>query len=145
MVLVHIYTSILAMAHPFVPFITEELWGVLPPARHQPALITASWPEHAAFSSDTGRNNSETLLPVHQAASDVSAFEKLQATVRAIRNSRAEYGVEPGRRIEARFHVSDARLCAMLQEEAAVIALLAKLDPDKVGLCIMGTHLCNVC
>ncbi|KAK2076030.1 hypothetical protein QBZ16_001366 [Prototheca wickerhamii] len=117
LVLTHIYTATLKLAHPLCPFITEELWGYFPAAQRQPALITASWPRAAA---DTG------------ATSDVAAFERLQAAVRLVRNCRAEYGVEPGRRVAATTKVADPQLRAALESEADVIALLAKLDADKL-------------
>ena len=50
-----------------------------------PALITASWPAASAAQDS-------------QAASQ---FAALQAVVRAVRNARAEYGVELGRKIAA--------------------------------------------
>jgi hypothetical protein len=52
--------------------------------------------------------------------------------VRAIRNARAEYGVEEKRRIAATLIVSDPALRASLAGELASIALLAKLDPSAV-------------
>ena len=43
-VLVYMLRTILAIAHPMMPFITEELWAALPHAG--PALIVAPWPAH---------------------------------------------------------------------------------------------------
>ena len=40
-----------------------------------------------------------TSAAIDEAA--ISQFESLQAVVRAVRNARAEYGVEPGRKIAA--------------------------------------------
>lgn len=111
------YTSLLSLAHPFTPFITEELWSAFPPAIHSPALIVGRWPETSGYDRD-----------------DLAAaqFAALQAAVRAVRNSRAEYGVEPGRRIPATVRAGDPALRAALQQESAAIALLARLDPGQV-------------
>ena len=54
--------------------------------------------------------------------------QALQATVGAIRNARAEYNVELGRRIAARLAVSSADLRAALEAELDVLCNLAKLD-----------------
>jgi valyl-tRNA synthetase len=113
-VLVYVYDGILRLAHPFMPFITEELWQALPP--RGPALIAAAWPADG--------------LPTDPAAA--AEFDALRATVRAVRNARAEYGVEPGRRVAATVAVADAGLRGALQREAAVLALLARLEPDQL-------------
>lgn len=54
--------------------------------------------------------------------------QALQATVGAIRNARAEYNVELGRRIAARVTVAQADLRAALAAELDVLCSLAKLD-----------------
>ncbi|CAK9156022.1 unnamed protein product [Ilex paraguariensis] len=82
-VLLYVFENILKILHPFMPFVTEELWQALP--NRKEALIVSSWP----LSS----------LPRH--ANSIKRFENLQALTRAIRNARAEYSVEPARRISA--------------------------------------------
>lgn len=82
-----------------------------------PALISAPWPAADA---------------AVDAAADAQ-FEALQAAVRAVRNARAEYGVEPGRKVAATFRVASPELRAALEAEAPVLALLAKLDQEQVG------------
>ena len=104
--------------------------GPAPPAHRQPraahlqatphqgaALIAAPWP-----SADAA---------VDEAAA--AQFEALQAAVRAVRNARAEYGVEPGRRVGATFRVASPDLRAALAAEAPVLALLARLDPAQLA------------
>lgn len=81
------------------------------------ALISAPWPS--------------TEAAVDEAAT--AQFETLQAAVRAVRNARAEYGVEPGRKVAATFRVASSELRAALQAEAPVLALLARLDPEQVS------------
>ena len=100
-----------------MPFITEELWQALPSAVLSPALVAAPWPSTGGVRDST----SEEL------------FESLQATVRAIRNARAEYGVEPGRRIPAKVCAASAETLEALKKEAKVVALLARLDVDALS------------
>ena len=57
------------------------------------------------------------------------AAQALQAAVSAVRNARAEYGVELGRRVPATLHVADPTLRAALAAELPVLCALAKLDP----------------
>lgn len=79
-VLVRTLTQALALLHPFMPFVTEHIWQHLP---HQgQALAVADWP--AADSE-------------WRFARDAEQMERLCDAIRAVRNMRAEAGVEPRR------------------------------------------------
>ena len=54
----------------------------------------------------------------------------LESLVRALRNARAEYQVEPGKKIAATLLVGDAALGATLSGEAAALSLLGRLDVE---------------
>ena len=78
---------ILRLLHPFMPFITEEIWHYLHPegtADGSGSLIVAPWPA-------AGERDRE--------AEDF--FSELIEAIRGVRNIRAEYDVEPGRYIPA--------------------------------------------
>ncbi len=80
--LVEALDTYLRLLHPVMPFVTEELWGSLPRAKHDPELlVVARWPAAGARE--------------RRLETDVAA---LLALVRGIRNARAEAGVEPGSR-----------------------------------------------
>lgn len=114
--LVYVLDQTLRLLHPYIPFVTEELWQHLPHVEgEQPALIIAAWPEvHSQFNFPT----------------DADAFDHLREVVRAIRNARSEYNVEPARKIAA---VIDApthgETLAAMQD---IMALLARLDPEQI-------------
>lgn len=108
-VLLYTFENILKVLHPFMPFVTEELWQALPNRKH--ALIVTPWPE--------------TKLP--RCTSSVKKFENLQTLVRAIRNIRAEYSVEPAKRISASV-VASTEVIEYIAEEKEVLALLSRLD-----------------
>ena len=55
-----------------------------------------------------------------------------QELVRRVRNARAEYGVEPARRIPAIVVAADASLLAAAAEESQVLCALARLDPSQL-------------
>ncbi len=59
-------------------------------------------------------------------------FQALQEVVSAVRNARADYGVELGRRIPAQVVIAEAGLSSALQAEVPVLCSLAKLDEAQV-------------
>ena len=74
--------QILILLHPFMPFITEELWHALAPRKHE--LIVAQWPMPDARALDPAA---------------VRAVERLIELVEAVRAARAELNVPPGAKI----------------------------------------------
>jgi valyl-tRNA synthetase len=115
-VLYHVLESTLRLLHPFMPFVTEAIWGHLPVRDGDfPALIVSRWPEAGAADE--------------QAVAD---FDLLRDLVRGIRNARAEYDVAPGRKIAAT--VRGGERTAMLAAQSATLASLARLDPEALAI-----------
>ena len=80
-VLVYVLDQVLRLLHPYMPFITEEIWQSLP---HQgDALIVAQWPE---YSDDLAFKAEET------------AMESVMEAIRAIRARRTEMNVPPSKK-----------------------------------------------
>ena len=103
----------LRVLHPFVPYVTEEVWRSLP--HRGDTLMRQSWPELDAAADPVA----------------VERFETARAIVRAVRNARAEYAVEPAKRVPAHVVVSeDAGAREALAAEAGLLAALARLDAD---------------
>jgi len=85
-VLVMVMQTSLKLLHPYMPFVTEELWRCLPHTGEADALIIARWPEaDAAYFNDEAERTMALLIDL----------------VRGIRNVREEYTVEPSRKITA--------------------------------------------
>ena len=83
-VLLSVLDTSLRLLHPFMPFVTEELWGFLP-NRSQP-LILSSWATaDESYIDEAAESEMQLLIDL----------------VRGIRNVRDEYQVEPGRKITA--------------------------------------------
>ena len=129
-ILVHIYHSTLRLLHPFMPFVTEELFGLLKttceghPARFGPgdgweeALIIARWPD--AGTEETWE------------AEGVAAFQPLKELVVAVRNLRAEKEVEAAQKIPIAIKAGD--LAGFFEANRAALAWLARLDPEAVQI-----------
>ena len=80
-VLLYVLTDILRLLHPFMPFITEELYGALP--HEGGALIVADYPEYKP----------ELAFP-----EDEAAFESIMTAVKAVRSRRSEMNVPASKR-----------------------------------------------
>jgi len=105
--------QILVMLHPFMPFITEELWHAL--GERPYPLIVAKWPIADARALDL------------DAAGEIEWLIKLVSEVRA---ARTELNVPPGARVP--FGVSDAneRTRERLTRHGAALARLARIEPS---------------
>ncbi|XP_058105750.1 valine--tRNA ligase, chloroplastic/mitochondrial 2 isoform X1 [Magnolia sinica] len=112
-VLLYVFENVLKILHPFMPFVTEELWQALPHRKR--ALIVSQWPE--------------TSLP--RDAKSIKNFENLQSLIKAIRNARAEYSVKPAKRISASI-VASTDVLQYISAEKDVLALLSRLDLQNI-------------
>jgi len=110
--------QILVMLHPFMPFITEELWTGLGDRENYP-LITAKWPAPSAARDA-------------EASADIDWLIKL---VRELRGAKAELGLPPGARLTGHFPASlkarTDRLAAQLDRLARLEAI--RFDPAPAG------------
>ena len=82
-VLVFVMTRTLSLLHPFMPFVTEEIWQSLP--HEGEALIRAPWPVY----------DEALAFPAEE-----KEMERVMDAIRAIRNRRAEMNVPPSRKAE---------------------------------------------
>ena len=80
-VLLYVLEDLLKLLHPFMPFLTEEMYQHLP--EHDGMLILAKWPE---------------ARPEYAFDAEERQMEGLMEIIRAIRNLRAEMNVQAGKR-----------------------------------------------
>ena len=87
--LTYVLTAILKLLHPFIPFVTEEIYSKFAPKGS--VLMVSDWPAY----------NKKTVFRKEE-----RQFESLRETVVAIRNMRAEMNVPPSKKVDA-FVVTD--------------------------------------
>ena len=130
-VLAHVLERVLRLLHPFMPFVTEELWqrltAVLPPEGNLPeSIMIAPYPDPKARLSD------EELQARKEADAPASEeVELLIDLVRAVRNVRAELKIEPQTLLDAA--VAASRPAAALEDEADAIRVLARVGALRFG------------
>uniref|UniRef100_A0A7S1VFK7 valine--tRNA ligase n=2 Tax=Grammatophora oceanica TaxID=210454 RepID=A0A7S1VFK7_9STRA len=130
-VLVYILDVSLRLLHPYMPYVTEQLWHHLPRTD-----ATSDQAAHALMLADWPQMNDENVLVTDEAS--VSAFESFQMLTGRIRNARSEYNVEPGKRISAVI-VASGTLKEEIEKETKSLVSLAKLDPEKVTVVEAGS------
>ena len=113
-VLAYTLEQSLRLLHPFMPYVTEAIWSHLPGVPDQAESLMTQRLSRPAQSRD---------------ASAEDDFGRIQEIVRAIRNARAEYSVEPGRRIAAIFAGSGRSLA---RDNLELFTTLARLDESQV-------------
>jgi valyl-tRNA synthetase len=110
-VLVYVFDQALRLLHPFMPFITEELWQRLP--HEGVSLAIQGFP---AF---------EEALADQEAEAQVSLLTEV---ITRIRNVRAEMNIEPARKIVVNLASADPAVGDLLQAAAPYILILARCE-----------------
>ncbi|GAB6932269.1 valine--tRNA ligase [Calditerricola satsumensis] len=98
-VLVHTLDTILRLLHPYMPFVTEEIWQHLP--HEGQTLVLAKWPEPNA---------------AHRFPEAVREMRFLVETIRAVRNLRAEVNVPLSKPIDLHIKADSADVLALLEK-----------------------------
>ncbi|MCB2045007.1 MAG: class I tRNA ligase family protein, partial [Novosphingobium sp.] len=104
--------QIFVMLHPFMPFITEELWSKQGNRAHYP-LITASWPDPQAKVDTNAKAAIDWVID-------------LTTATRAAKN---ELGIPPGAKLAAWCADPSERAKQVVERSAAAIERLARLTP----------------
>ena len=116
-VLVFVLETSLRLLHPFMPFITEELWQNIRQRLPEGSFGTGSImvAPYPVADKDTIDEDAEQNM------------EAIIEVIRAVRNARAEYKVAPSKFIEAQVYSSD--MASVISSQADVIETLAKARP----------------
>jgi len=103
-VLAHVLDQTMRMLHPYMPFITEEIWQKLP--HEGESIAVAKWPTvNKDFHNDAA----------------VEQMNRLVSIIRSIRNIRAEVDTPLSREIAIMIQAKSADIVAELEEERAYL------------------------
>ena len=115
--LAHVLERTLRLLHPFMPFITEEVWQNLCSKLPQEganveSIMVAEYPSADA--------------PRHDASAEVE-IGLVMLAIRAVRNTRSQLHIPAGQRLEAQIEANGMQ--GPIEEEAEVIRALSKVEP----------------
>ena len=112
--------QILVMLHPFMPFVTEELWHAqaeFQGGERPYELMLAAWPDPQAEVD----------------ADAVAAIDWVIALTTAVRGAKSELGIAPGAKLEAWLPAPSPLATRVVERSAAAIERLARLTPLHLG------------
>ncbi len=89
-VIAYVFSQTMKLLHPYMPFITEEIWQTLP--HEGESIVISDFP---------------TYSPELDFVKDEAAIEKIIGAIRAIRNRRAEMNVPPSKKAKLMIVTSD--------------------------------------
>ncbi|MBB6478434.1 valine--tRNA ligase [Spirochaeta isovalerica] len=112
--LIAVLEESLKLLHPFIPFVTEEIYQKLPGAGE--AIIVERYPE---YSEEKANGEVE------------ASFSILKDIVQAVRTVRSEFTVPPAKKIRVKVKV-DSEQKAFMESESDVIAMLVKSDDFEI-------------
>ncbi|WP_145029111.1 valine--tRNA ligase [Paenibacillus sp. Y412MC10] len=116
-VLSYVLDRTLRMIHPFMPFISEEIWQHLP---HEGETITlAAWPEYDPAFEDA------------EAAAEMSL---LMDAIRAVRNIRAEVNVPMSKKIELMLKAGDEQVLQIVNRNEVYVQRFCNTSSFTAGL-----------
>jgi valyl-tRNA synthetase len=115
--LLEVLGTSLRLLHPYMPFVTEEIWSHLRALRPEIGaehIIVSEWPEDGGRADDPA----------------VEQISRMAEVVRAVRNARREAGVPAGNWVEVVVRPGDQQ--AVLEQEAEFVTRLGRVKPLRV-------------
>jgi len=106
----------LKLLHPFMPFVTEEIWQMLPQSRG--SIMIEMFPEQSHFMRDEGAVKDMTLL---------------MEAITGIRNIRGEMNISPSKKVNVVMDISDEEAARILRENLSHIRTLARVQDLSIG------------
>jgi len=117
--LVTCYLLLLKLWHPFMPFVTEVIWGMMAGSeKKEDLLIVQRWPE-------------EKSKIKNKKSKIIEDFNLIQKIVVAVRNLRAEKKIEPARKIKAIIY--GGKKTKLVKEQAEIIKRLSGIGELEIG------------
>jgi len=112
-VLTYVLDQSMRLLHPIMPFITEEIWQHLPHSKNERYLPIAKFPE---------------VRPELNFPHEKELVEYVKEIISSIRNARADFGIEPSRKLNVYIKPESEELEKVLKALEPSIKMLAKIE-----------------
>lgn len=123
-----IFEELMKLLHPFMPFISEEIWHHIRTRSTQEALTISPWPQVDA-------------TRIHPEAEHT--FKLMQQLVSALRNIRAEAGISPARPIQVLIATHDDALTDTVKQGQWILEKLQKTESVTIATSVEKPGLCS--
>lgn len=119
----YVFMNILKLLHPFIPFITEELWQKLPFEGLEESIMISKWPEASGFNFEVDYRN----------------FAMIKELIQGVRQIRSEVGLNEEVKIYAEFEDED--LLRILQGNLHLLSFLGGVSGVEKAYGVKGIPL----
>jgi valyl-tRNA synthetase len=116
-VLAYVLDQTMRLIHPFMPYISEEIWQHLP--HEGETIVLAEWPQENAN---------------REAPEAVKEMELLMDVIRAVRNIRAEVNVPMSKKVELLIRPSNPEIASLLERNAEYVRRFAGTSKLEIQL-----------
>ncbi len=114
-ILSYILLDIMKLLHPFMPFVTEEIYQKIP--HNEESIMISSWPiEIEEFSNDEA----------------IKDFELIQEMIKSVRNTRAQYNVAPSKKIDILIKTKNNKTKELLEQNIEILNKF--INPEKLEI-----------
>ncbi len=115
--LLEVLETSLRLLHPFMPFVTEELWQALPVERSVESIVVAPYPKEEDFPKDP------------EAERDMELLKEVVVGIRAIRG---DYSIHPSKRVSVTVVSQDEGVRNLVSSQKPVVEFLATCEVVEV-------------
>ncbi|RNC80044.1 MAG: valine--tRNA ligase [Balneola sp.] len=122
------FEQLMKLLHPFMPFISEEIWQYIQDRKPEEALVISDWPTYnEAFDNQD----------------DITLFQTMQEMISSLRNIRAEMGVSPKEPLEVLVKTKDDSLASSLSQNRWVLEKLQSMQSLDISKSIEKPKACS--
>lgn len=121
------FEQLMKLLHPFMPFISEEIWQYIQDRKPEDALVISDWPEYEG---------------IHDWM-DIAHFERFKNIISSIRNIRAEMGVSPKEELEVLIKTTSEETADQLSDNQWILTKLQSTKSLQISTSIEKPGACS--